>query len=163
MGSIFGDAKEINDGASGDCVGKYIHVRVVINVCKSLRRILYVDVLRDGKESTMLLRYERLPEHCFSCGRIGHVVRKCSIAASSYGPEDFNVLFGPWHKATSLSKFRQNCQHKEGVRTSGTSSGLNNITKIQADVPEVSLSSMCTGGKKGNAVIVSTDHSSSFC
>ncbi|TXG68287.1 hypothetical protein EZV62_003222 [Acer yangbiense] len=124
LGSIIRDMKEVDDGASGDCIGKYIRVRVVIDVCKPLRRILCVDVLRDGQESTMLLRYERLPEHCSRFGRIGHAVRECSIAANSDGPEDFNTLFGSWLKVNSPVKFGQNCQYKEGVRIGGLSGGL---------------------------------------
>ncbi|TXG65324.1 hypothetical protein EZV62_006599 [Acer yangbiense] len=55
LGSLIGYVKEVDDGGSGDCAGKYIRVRVVINVDQPLRCILRVDVLRDGKESTMML------------------------------------------------------------------------------------------------------------
>ncbi|KAK2648821.1 hypothetical protein Ddye_016310 [Dipteronia dyeriana] len=53
-GSKIGEMKEIDDGGSRDCVGKYIHVRFVIDISKPLRCILRVDVMRDGKETTML-------------------------------------------------------------------------------------------------------------
>ncbi|KAK3188887.1 hypothetical protein Dsin_028448 [Dipteronia sinensis] len=55
--SMIGDVKEVDDNGNGDCVGKYIRVRVVVNVDLPLRRILRVDVLGDGNESSMLLRY----------------------------------------------------------------------------------------------------------
>ncbi|KAK3224556.1 hypothetical protein Dsin_011581 [Dipteronia sinensis] len=77
---------------------------VVINVNQPLRRILRVDVLCDGKETNMLLRYEKLPEHCFRFGRLGHVVRDCSVAAENNGPEDYNLMFEPWLKASSRIK-----------------------------------------------------------
>ncbi|TXG50019.1 hypothetical protein EZV62_025894 [Acer yangbiense] len=99
LGSMIGEVKEIDDGGSGDCVGKYIRVRVVVDVTKPLRRMLRVDVLGDGKETNMLLRYERLPDHCYRCGRIGHVVRDCSIVPSSVEPEDYNLMFGSWLRA----------------------------------------------------------------
>ncbi|KAK3188875.1 hypothetical protein Dsin_028436 [Dipteronia sinensis] len=44
LGRMIGEVREIY----GDCVGKYIRVRVVINVDQPLRRILRVDILRDG-------------------------------------------------------------------------------------------------------------------
>ncbi|TXG48491.1 hypothetical protein EZV62_024366 [Acer yangbiense] len=69
---MIGEVKDIDTGKSGDCVGKYIRVRVVVRIDKPLRCILRVDVMRDGKESVMLLRYEKLPEHCFRCGHLGH-------------------------------------------------------------------------------------------
>ncbi|KAK0595729.1 hypothetical protein LWI29_009425 [Acer saccharum] len=55
LGSMIGEVKKVDTGKSGDCVGKYICVHVVFNVDKPLR-ILRVDVMRDGKESVMLLR-----------------------------------------------------------------------------------------------------------
>ncbi|TXG53849.1 hypothetical protein EZV62_019105 [Acer yangbiense] len=69
LGRMISKVQEIDSGPSDDCVGKYIKVRVVINVNQPLR-LLCVDVLRDGTESTMLLRYERLSEHSYRCGRI---------------------------------------------------------------------------------------------
>ncbi|TXG48439.1 hypothetical protein EZV62_027733 [Acer yangbiense] len=62
----------------GECVGKYIRIQVAIDLSKPLHRILKVDILRDGKEMTMLLRYEKLPEHCFRCGKIRHVSKALS-------------------------------------------------------------------------------------
>ena len=40
LGSMIGVVKEIDDGGTGDCAGKYIRVRVVVNVDQPLRRIL---------------------------------------------------------------------------------------------------------------------------
>ncbi|TXG60282.1 hypothetical protein EZV62_014855 [Acer yangbiense] len=75
VGSIIGDVEEIDEGASGDCDGKFLRVRVVIDVEKPLRRILRVDVLSNGVESVMFLKYKCLPDHCFCYGRLGHKTR----------------------------------------------------------------------------------------
>ncbi|KAK3225039.1 hypothetical protein Dsin_004901 [Dipteronia sinensis] len=93
LGGMIGEVKEVDDGGSGDCVGKYIRVRVVIDVTQPLRHILRVDVLNDDKESTIQLRYEKLPDHCNRCGQLGHIVRDCSLKVTSEGPEDFNTLY----------------------------------------------------------------------
>ncbi|KAK2647951.1 hypothetical protein Ddye_015440 [Dipteronia dyeriana] len=116
-GSMIGEVKE--SGGSRDCAGKYIRVRVVVNVDQPLCRILRVDVLGDSKESTMLLRYERLPEHCFWCGLIGHVVRVCLTKPKSSELEDFSVLFGPWLNASSLVKFGQHRSIGDYQKTGG--------------------------------------------
>ncbi|TXG70623.1 hypothetical protein EZV62_005558 [Acer yangbiense] len=113
LGNMIGEVKEIDDGGSGDCVGKYIRVRVIIDINQPIRHILRVDVLRDGKESTMLLRYERLLEHCFRCGTIGHVVRDCSMKATSIEPKDFNLLYGPWLRTSSPERSSNNQGKKE--------------------------------------------------
>ncbi|TXG70631.1 hypothetical protein EZV62_005566 [Acer yangbiense] len=113
VGNMIGEVKEIDDGGSGDYVGKYIRVRVIIDINQPLRHILRVDVLRDGKESTMLLRYERLLEHCFRYGTIGHVVRDYFMKATSTEPEDFNLLYGPWLRASSPERSSNNRGKKE--------------------------------------------------
>ncbi|TXG60166.1 hypothetical protein EZV62_014739 [Acer yangbiense] len=56
MGSMIKEVMEVNEGKYGDCVGKYIRARMVVNVDKPLCRILWVDVMRDEKKTTMLLR-----------------------------------------------------------------------------------------------------------
>ncbi|KAK3218780.1 hypothetical protein Dsin_012750 [Dipteronia sinensis] len=141
---MIGEVKEIDTGKSGDCVGKYIRVRVVVRVDKPLRRILRLDVVCDGKESVMLLWYERLTEHCFRCGRLGHVVRDCLEARAGDGPKDFDHLFGPWLKADSpvkLGKFRQqgeggryeNDRNTHGSLESGPL-GSNDLTDVRDGV-----------------------------
>ncbi|KAH7571598.1 hypothetical protein JRO89_XS04G0095800 [Xanthoceras sorbifolium] len=46
--------KDINVGASGDCLEKYLHVRVAIDTTRPLKRCVRV-ALTDGAEETMLL------------------------------------------------------------------------------------------------------------
>ncbi|TXG73186.1 hypothetical protein EZV62_001765 [Acer yangbiense] len=94
LGCMIGDVEEIDKGASGDCDGKFLRVRVSIDVEKPLRRILRVDVLGDGEESVMLFRYERLPDHCFRCGKLGHKTMECTDASGTS-----ELLFGAWLKA----------------------------------------------------------------
>ncbi|KAK3217732.1 hypothetical protein Dsin_011702 [Dipteronia sinensis] len=136
LGEMTSEVKEIYIGKFGDCVGKYIRARVVINVDKPLRRILRVDIMRDGTESAMLLRYERLPEHCFRCGRLGHVVRDCLEIKLGDGPEDFDKLFGPWFKADSpvkICKVRQMREEKRYENDRGTSGFARDIPTRNVD------------------------------
>ncbi|KAK2639013.1 hypothetical protein Ddye_026808 [Dipteronia dyeriana] len=104
LAKMVGEFREIDIGPPSECVGKYITIWVVINVDEPLRRILKVDVFGDGTESTMLLRYEKLPKHCFRYGRLRHVVKDCPKDVEGDGPEDFNLLFGPWLKDASPDK-----------------------------------------------------------
>ncbi|KAL5772476.1 hypothetical protein ACOSQ2_012400 [Xanthoceras sorbifolium] len=61
LGSLIGELCEINGGATGDCMGKYLRVRVKIDITQPLKPCLKVD-LRSGEEVVILLRYERLLE-----------------------------------------------------------------------------------------------------
>ncbi|KAL5792215.1 hypothetical protein ACOSP7_000809 [Xanthoceras sorbifolium] len=77
LGSKVGKVKDIDTGASGDCMGKFLRIRVNIDISKPLKRGIRVS-LDDSEETIMLLiRYERLPEYCFGCGMVGHHVRDC--------------------------------------------------------------------------------------
>ncbi|KAK3229370.1 hypothetical protein Dsin_001251 [Dipteronia sinensis] len=105
QGSIIGDVKEIDGGESGVCMGKFLRVCVAIEVDKPLRRFLRIDVLGDGVEFVMLLKYERLPEFCFRYGLIGHVTRECSEGSADFEKvDDDDLAFGFRLKASSLMK-----------------------------------------------------------
>ncbi|KAK3198820.1 hypothetical protein Dsin_022235 [Dipteronia sinensis] len=106
---------DVDGGAVGDCVGKFMRVRVRINIKKPLKRWLRVDVLGDGSETVMVLRYERLPNHCFKCGMVDHVTNVCA------NKEPLPVVngvekpsFGPWLKA--VGTFRKT-HHRQRLET----------------------------------------------
>ncbi|KAL5780466.1 hypothetical protein ACOSQ2_011203 [Xanthoceras sorbifolium] len=107
LGSKVGKVKDIDTGASGDCMGKFLRIRVSIDISKPLKRGIRVS-LDDSEETIMLLiRYERLPEYCFGCGMVGHHVRDCPSAPTVV---DFvqadNHPFGPWLRASSSGMYR---------------------------------------------------------
>ncbi|TXG51367.1 hypothetical protein EZV62_023891 [Acer yangbiense] len=72
LGGMVRELLEVNDGVFSDKGAKFLCVRVVVEIDKPLRRCLRIDVLRDGEETVMLLRYERLSIHCYKCGKLGH-------------------------------------------------------------------------------------------
>ncbi|KAL5746872.1 hypothetical protein ACOSQ2_024169 [Xanthoceras sorbifolium] len=71
LGSLIGEVKEIDKGGSGDCLGKFIRV----NIIKPLKRGLRVVVGDNDNICNVMVCYERLPNFCYSCGLIGHLVR----------------------------------------------------------------------------------------
>ncbi|KAK3205425.1 hypothetical protein Dsin_019471 [Dipteronia sinensis] len=75
--SLVGVVRDKDVEQSGECSGEFLRVRVLLGITKPLRKCLRVDVLGDGDETVMLLRYEWLMNHCFWCGRIGQPMREC--------------------------------------------------------------------------------------
>ncbi|KAK2638212.1 hypothetical protein Ddye_026007 [Dipteronia dyeriana] len=69
--------KDVDVGSSGECSGEFLRARVFVDITKPLRRCLHIDILGDGEETVMLLRYERLPNHSFRCGRLGNPSQEC--------------------------------------------------------------------------------------
>ncbi|TXG66222.1 hypothetical protein EZV62_007497 [Acer yangbiense] len=97
LGTIVGEVVEVDEGDTGSYTAKFLRVRVILEIDKPLRRCLRIDVMGDGVESVMLLKYERLPDFCFRCGLIGHSVKDCPEKAMVAGKgmkEDF--IFGSW-------------------------------------------------------------------
>ncbi|KAL5835691.1 hypothetical protein ACOSQ3_015246 [Xanthoceras sorbifolium] len=56
LGKQIGVVRELDLGASGDCVGRYLRVRIVVDVTKPLKRCIKVDIDDPEKPTIMILR-----------------------------------------------------------------------------------------------------------
>ncbi|KAL5752884.1 hypothetical protein ACOSQ2_023391 [Xanthoceras sorbifolium] len=77
-----------------DYWGKFIRVKVRIDVTQPLKRGLRVGLSDVEMMVIVLLRYERLPVLCFACGLLGHSFQECSnkiarIEAMDYSSPKF--------------------------------------------------------------------------
>ena len=72
-----GKVLEVDVSDSGECWGKYVWVKIVIDITKPLKRFLRVAIGSKEIPVTMLLLYERLPSFCHRCGIIGHQIKEC--------------------------------------------------------------------------------------
>ncbi|TXG63243.1 hypothetical protein EZV62_010237 [Acer yangbiense] len=145
LGEMIGEVKEVDIGLAGDCVGKFMRIRVRIDIDKPLRRCLHMDVMGDGVETTMLLRYERLPNVCFICGRIGHMTNECmEVVENPVGEGKAKPIFGAWMKASGYlrrNSFRYqrgphiHTNHSSGRISTAETSGL--VTKANDVLSEV--------------------------
>ncbi|KAH7575706.1 hypothetical protein JRO89_XS02G0199800 [Xanthoceras sorbifolium] len=115
LGSQIGTVREVDAGASGDCLGKYIRVRVEIDIGKPLQRFLKVNLGSSAKDVVMLLRYERLPEYCFECGMVSHSIRECDCGLGPGGRGKDEVAYGLWMRAVSPVKTRNGRGTRESV------------------------------------------------
>ncbi|PON78901.1 Zinc finger, CCHC-type [Trema orientale] len=70
-GQMLGDLEEVH--VKDSCM----HVRVKIDVTKPLHRGICCFIEEVDYEVSLLLKYERLPDFCFTCGIIGHQDREC--------------------------------------------------------------------------------------
>ncbi|KAL5764169.1 hypothetical protein ACOSP7_016517 [Xanthoceras sorbifolium] len=114
LGKQVGMVKDIDFGASRDCMRKCFRFRVRVDISKPLKRGLRVCLDDSDESSVMILRYERLPEYCFGCGLIDHAFRECSHAQSDceYVPPG-RQPYGSWLRATSPPKTRPSRFNRE--------------------------------------------------
>ncbi|KAL5827863.1 hypothetical protein ACOSQ4_019660 [Xanthoceras sorbifolium] len=92
------EVEDIDAGDSGDCLGKFVRVCVMLNVTKPLRRGLRVRLVEGADEFSVLLCYERLPNFCFYCRCMGHLVGECRDNVKGLG-NVADLKFGAWLKA----------------------------------------------------------------
>ncbi|KAL5796490.1 hypothetical protein ACOSQ2_001310 [Xanthoceras sorbifolium] len=125
LGGLIGVVQEIDGGDSGDCLGKFLRVRVLINVQQPLKRGLRFAFGVGGEVCSALLCYERLPNFCFYCGCMGHLLRECHV--NKLGVlEAADLKFGVWLRAPNAGRPK----FARGTRTASeddTSSGKQGI------------------------------------
>jgi hypothetical protein len=80
---------------------------VLIDLRKPLKRGTVIK--SQDRSLKVYFKYERLPNFCFVCGRIGHQLKECDEAGDleEAGYEDLEekeLGFGPWLRASPLPK-----------------------------------------------------------
>ncbi|TXG63514.1 hypothetical protein EZV62_010508 [Acer yangbiense] len=125
LGKIIGDLVDIDVGSTGECFGKYLRVRVAIDISQPLKRFLRMDLAGDDSESLLLLRYEKLPNYCFCYGLVGHSYPMCKVrmigGARAAGT---NFDYGPWIRAINpLGNSKQFLGRRAVHEDSSTSRG----------------------------------------
>jgi hypothetical protein len=85
-----GQVVEIQTDVHG--AGNFIRAKVKLDVRKVLER--FVSMIREGKREVLLLKYEKMPRFCGSCGFIGHSYLECG--SGEHREED--LKWGEWLK-----------------------------------------------------------------
>ncbi|KAL5779834.1 hypothetical protein ACOSQ2_010571 [Xanthoceras sorbifolium] len=75
---MIGRVVEVDPGSSGVYLGKFVRVRVLVYMGKPLKRVLRILMGEPEEMCMVLLKYERLPNFCYFCAKVGHLVRECS-------------------------------------------------------------------------------------
>lgn len=80
IGDIVGNLVRVHTDKDGRCTGLYDCVMSCIDITKPFRRVARVRLSNSGPIVLTKLLYEKLPDFCYWCGQIGHVIRACSAA-----------------------------------------------------------------------------------
>ncbi|TXG68535.1 hypothetical protein EZV62_003470 [Acer yangbiense] len=92
---------------SRECWGKFLRVKVLIDISKPLKRWLRLKLDRSDNIVVVGLKYERLPEFCYACGKVGHGINKCTdTEAKKEAIEGPKTKFGSWLRASPTDKFK---------------------------------------------------------
>lgn len=101
LGEVIGKVEEVETDATGECIGQFLRLRISADVTKPLKKIIELEQKGEDEEDIpMRVMYERLPDFCFYCGRIGHQYRECAHYKSQSKDE---LAYGPWIKVTTIT------------------------------------------------------------
>lgn len=79
VGSQIGRVLEVEAGEEKKCSGRYARIRISLDITKLLNKGFWVQFEKSSEEVCIILIYEKLPNFCFQCGKLGHVQRECDI------------------------------------------------------------------------------------
>ncbi|KAK7854900.1 hypothetical protein CFP56_030216 [Quercus suber] len=84
IGSTIGKVEEVDVLVSGQGYGRFLRVRVKVEIGQPLCRGRLVD-LEDRDPIWGAFRYERLPVFCYKCGKLNHNERDRQGKSKSRG------------------------------------------------------------------------------
>ncbi|XVF84491.1 hypothetical protein PTKIN_Ptkin17bG0041100 [Pterospermum kingtungense] len=106
---IFEDLEEVEDPDWNSGIGRFfLRMMVAMDVSKPLIPGFWVP-RRDRERVWAKVRYEKMADFYFACGRLGHVMRFCVERGTREVSGDRRRKFGLWLKAAPL-------RNKEGRR-----------------------------------------------
>ncbi|KAL6549237.1 hypothetical protein OROHE_009082 [Orobanche hederae] len=117
IGEKLGRVEEVDMGEGGSCMGMYARVRVIREVNTPLRRCIPLNATDSPNGELILLRYERLHDFCYACGRVTHTIRECT----DENADKKNLMFGCWLRAgrTKDVRRKKTNESKDAAQTIG--------------------------------------------
>jgi len=105
LGSQVGDFVDcVDESLCG--VEKSLNFRADVDVYKPLRR--GVKTVLCGKTIWIRLKYVKLPDFCYACGKLSHSYKSCEQFAEGMVEED--LQYGSWLRASPLKSRRRNAE-----------------------------------------------------
>ncbi|KAK4413967.1 hypothetical protein Salat_2809500 [Sesamum alatum] len=82
IGNQIGRFKEVEMVSASGLWGSSLWIKVSLNITKPLKLVLRLHT-GIGQEQLITFTYEKLPNFCYLCGCLGHLVRSCKLQLQS--------------------------------------------------------------------------------
>ncbi|KAK4433996.1 hypothetical protein Salat_0562300 [Sesamum alatum] len=106
IGNQIGKFRDIELNSGSQFWGSSLRIRVGLNVTQPLRRVLNLHTTM-GAETTLTFTYERLPNFCYWCGCLGHILNLCEYQYDQgFDATQDPLPYGPWLRATTPAILR---------------------------------------------------------
>ncbi|KAK4425260.1 hypothetical protein Salat_1719900 [Sesamum alatum] len=101
IGNQIGVFRDVELDSGVQFWGSSLRIQVGLDITKPLRRVLKLHTTM-GAESTLTFTYERLPNFCYWCGCLGHILKLCECQFEpGFDANQDPLPFGPWLWATT--------------------------------------------------------------
>jgi len=90
IGDEIGEFLGADTDDGGGAVGRFLRIKVRLDIREKLRRGVMVITDGDEKERWCPLAYEYLPDFCFICGLLGHIDRLCEVTWPKGQPKPYD-------------------------------------------------------------------------
>lgn len=129
LGNVIIKVEEIKTDATGECFGQILRLRISVDVTKPLKKLIELEQEGEDEEDIpMRVMYERLPDFCFCCGRIGHQYRECVYYKSQSKDE---MSYVPWLKALTITEKLKQDRRKDRWDSDFRNNKLNALDPIK--------------------------------
>ena len=107
IGKAVGTVVQVADPEDDGCGGEFLRVRVTMDITKSLVRCS--KLWAEGKQIGWVgIKYERLPNFCYWCGRVTHGERDCAVWLQGRGKlRKEDQQYGEWLRADMVRNTRK--------------------------------------------------------
>ena len=87
IGGLVGTVLKVDKSVSKECIGRFLRVKVRLNVKEQLMQGTHVQFPDEGM-IWVDFKYECLPSYCLICGFLGHPTRSCRESLGGLGTKE---------------------------------------------------------------------------
>ncbi|KAL4296472.1 hypothetical protein GQ457_12G000200 [Hibiscus cannabinus] len=99
LGGTVGTALGVDHRVEGGNMGEFLRILVEVDIRKPLRRCVLLQNGLAKQASPCPIRYERLPDFCYSCGLVGHVLSSCTTKSAA--DDGQKLQYGSWLRVST--------------------------------------------------------------
>ncbi|KAL4352786.1 hypothetical protein GQ457_06G015250 [Hibiscus cannabinus] len=99
LGGTVGTALGVDHRVEGGNMGEFLRILVEVDTRKPLRRCFLLHNGLAKQASPCPLRYERLPDFCYFCGLVGHVLASCPTKSAA--DDGKKLQYGSWLRVST--------------------------------------------------------------
>lgn len=92
--SLVGKVEQVDlEDVSDENWGSSLRIKIQVDITSPLKRGVFLKSVRAGNEKWITMTYEKLPDFCYGCGGLGHIIKECE---EDTGSDTEDIPYGPW-------------------------------------------------------------------